>query len=252
MRERERERRNCLVFRCDSALGWAYKCLSFKTPGIQVLQRFFLQLISGNLQKTKPASHDAERTGCPVLWLPLHVALLQEELIPIKWFCHSPLTNSALLTRLEQEMFQQNKIQLVMRKNNHAALASFSRLLLVSCLGFHTRPDRSHLPSHAKVSEAGKHVFVSFCPFERSPLPLGILSQAEYPPWLGEGGKRLTSRLVSNSCHISKRGARCLATPCLGGDDFGSHRTIQVFPQFSPETEGTGICLRRHGRYQWW
>lgn len=113
------------------------------------------------MQKTEPASHDAERTGCSVLWFPLHVALLRERLIPFKWFCRSPLTNSSLLTRLEQEMFQQNKLQLVMRKNDHAALPSFSHLSLLSCPGFHTRPDQSHLPSCAKVSEAGKHVFVS-------------------------------------------------------------------------------------------
>lgn len=69
------------------------------------------------------------------------------------------------------------------------------------------------------------------------------------PPWLGEGKRKLTPRLVRDSCHISKRGARCLAALCLRADDFGSHCTIQVFPQFSPETEGVGIWLRRHDRY---
>jgi len=36
--------------------------MSFKIPDIQVLQRLFLQRISGDVQKTGSESHDAENT----------------------------------------------------------------------------------------------------------------------------------------------------------------------------------------------
>lgn len=155
-----RERRNCLVFRYDSALCCVYECLPFKNSchsGLaEVLPLVYLWLCAEN-----QTCAVMQRTGCPVHWLPLHIALLRERLIPIKRFCHPSLTNSALLTRHQQKMCQQNKLQLVMRKTNHAALPSFSCLSLLFCLGLHIRPGRSHLPSRAEVSKAGKHVFLS-------------------------------------------------------------------------------------------
>jgi len=68
------------------------------------------------------------------------------------------------------------------------------------------------------------------------------------PPWLGEGGRQLTSRLISDSSRISRRGACCFAALCLRADDFGGHCMIQVFPQFSPQAEGVGIWLRKYDR----
>ena len=141
-----------LAFRCCRGSSFNVSLVTCRKPNLQVtMQREQVDLFFG--------------FPCTLhFWLPLPIELLWERLIPTKCFCHSPLTISTLLTRLEQEMFQQNKLQLVMRKNNHAALPSFSHLSSLSCLGFHTRQDQSHFPSCAKVSEAGKHVFVSDIP----------------------------------------------------------------------------------------
>lgn len=96
--------------------------------------------------------------------LALHIMLLRERVISVKWICHSPLTDSTLLTRLEWEMLQQNKLLLASRKNDHVAVPAFRCLSCfpqLSSLGFHTRPNQSHLPSPTKASEAGKHAFIS-------------------------------------------------------------------------------------------
>lgn len=97
------------------------------------------------MQKTKPARCDAERTGYPGHWLPLHIALLWKRLIPVARFVVHLWPALCCWLDLSEEIFQ-----LAVRKNNHAALPSSSHLPFLCCLGFDTRPARSHLCSCTK------------------------------------------------------------------------------------------------------